>query len=169
LDYKYIIIAALSQEFTLFSAPSRENKNRRTPDSQASLNVTDGIADEVRTCQIEAQFAGRSQKQTGARFVTVAILVGTMGTEEHSIDPSAPASDFLCHTAIDFLYRFLFYQPPANSRLITDNDDCPVTLCQEPQRLEDTRQEGELFPSFYMVWTVDVDDSIAVKEHRGSH
>lgn len=78
------------KKWKLFSAQTGEGEDGKAAGCQRSLDITDGVADEVGAPQVNAQFASRLQQKARTRFAAIAAIIGMVGTVEHGINATTP-------------------------------------------------------------------------------
>jgi hypothetical protein len=71
--------------------------------SQASRDITEGIADHVGSGQVQVKTLRRLEEESRLRLATGAILIGSVGTAKDSVDPPSFSVNSVNHPSVDLL------------------------------------------------------------------
>src|SRR5512140_2221863 len=115
--------------------PSRERRFREVlsmprphqhrPDARrdGTLQVPQVVADEPGRREIDVEFTGGPQEQTGPGLPARTVLVGAAGAIVNGVNASSDPADGLDHEGMDLVHGLPAHESPPDRGLIADDDD----------------------------------------------
>lgn len=109
------------------------------------------------------------KQQPRQGFATEAVIIWSMRTKVHPVNPAASFCYHLNNAMIDFESRLKRDDLPTNCGLVGNHNDFVWRFCQSGKTGQRSGKEGDILPGAHVLIPVFDDHSITIKEDGTVH
>lgn len=134
---------APGREFLLYEILVRDfgDENGEQPKSFPGLHIRETVSYDRARRKVDPPVLRGPQEERRARFATLAVLLGCVGTVVERVDAGPKPSKPFVQPSMDAMERFLGEEATADSRLIRDTDDEIVVLSEQSKGISRPARE----------------------------